>query len=213
LDEPSGEFLAQVTSDGVVRAKQLPAQVPWSGLGRVTGTLVAVKSIPGRELYRGATSIQDESLEDALSRHLSDSHQVEAMLRLGTVDEPDGSLGFAGGLLVERLPPEGGLSSLDPVAFVRRFQGLAEGTPADHAVGAIYLQRLLGEPFLALERLPLVWRCRCSRERVRALLLALGREELQAMLLEQGEARVTCHFCNDEQVFDQDDLLALLAHP
>ena len=42
-------------------------------------------------------------------------------------------------------------------------------------------------------------------------LVSLGREELRAMIDEQGGAELTCRFCDNIQRFSKEELEALLA--
>src|SRR5690606_41129833 len=51
--------------------------------------------------------------------------------------------------------------------------------------------------------------CRCDRPRVEAMLRGLGREEVEAILAEQGEAVVTCEFCRKPYRFDAVDVAGL----
>ncbi|MDR2216086.1 MAG: Hsp33 family molecular chaperone HslO, partial [Nevskiaceae bacterium] len=53
--------------------------------------------------------------------------------------------------------------------------------------------------------------CRCSRERVAKMLASLGREEVQAILAEEGEVTVTCEFCKQPYRFDAVDAPRLFA--
>ena len=51
---------------------------------------------------------------------------------------------------------------------------------------------------------PESWRfhCGCSRERVRAVLKAMSRDELEQILEEDGEISADCEFCNASYGFD-----------
>ena len=62
-----------------------------------------------------------------------------------------------------------------------------------------------------LERSPIEYRCYCSRERMERALISLGPTELQSLLDEQGEAELTCRFCDNVQHFSRQDLEGLLA--
>ena len=62
-----------------------------------------------------------------------------------------------------------------------------------------------------LETSPVGYRCYCSRERMERALISLGREELRAMIDEQGGAELTCRFCDNVQRFSREELEALLA--
>ena len=55
------------------------------------------------------------------------------------------------------------------------------------------------------------YRCYCSRDRMERALISLGPEELEQLLQEQGEAELTCRFCDNVQHFTRQDLEGLLA--
>ena len=69
---------------------------------------------------------------------------------------------------------------------------------------------LLNQELEILEVRDLVFKCRCSRERVEATLRALGDEEIRGLMDDPGYAEVTCHFCNASYRLDGDELEALL---
>ena len=51
--------------------------------------------------------------------------------------------------------------------------------------------------------------CYCSRERMRSALASMGKEELRALIAEQGRAEMTCQFCDAVHVFEKEELEAL----
>jgi molecular chaperone Hsp33 len=61
------------------------------------------------------------------------------------------------------------------------------------------------------ERRPLHYACDCSRERLNDILLALGQEELQRLLEEQGGAEARCAFCSRTYRFSREEVAELLA--
>ncbi|MEG0900877.1 MAG: Hsp33 family molecular chaperone HslO, partial [Clostridia bacterium] len=64
---------------------------------------------------------------------------------------------------------------------------------------------------ILLDEHPLSYRCDCSRPRMEKALIALGRQELTAMIQEEKDgAELTCHFCKRRERFTQADLLKLL---
>ena len=83
--------------------------------------------------------------------------------------------------------------------------------PRDHriqsrpAASGDQLEDLLRDVFLDLDPKPLdeaeasqeLGFCPCSRERSKAALLLLGRDELTDMRDKDGGAELTCHFCNN----------------
>ena len=54
------------------------------------------------------------------------------------------------------------------------------------------------------------YQCDCSRERMERALLSLGREELQKIIEEDGQAELSCHFCNSKYSFAKAELESLL---
>ena len=61
-----------------------------------------------------------------------------------------------------------------------------------------------------LETTPIEYRCYCSRSRVEAALLSLGKTELESLIAEQGQCDITCQFCDKVHHFSKSDLTGLL---
>ena len=59
-----------------------------------------------------------------------------------------------------------------------------------------------------LETTPVEYRCYCSRERVSRALISMGREELSSLIEEQGEAHLTCQFCDKVYDYSKEELVA-----
>jgi len=194
-EDPRCSVYADVTAAGELRARVTPADLRVGSPARLRGVLVASKSVGPRQLYRGATEIADQTVEQALGVHLDTSMQVQDILRIGVTQEDDGEISQAGGLLLERLPSERGLPSLSALEFAERYDWVRHAD-IDQLLTQLAFGSLGDRPLTVLESKPIVWRCRCSRERVRAALTALGPETLEEMAEEDGGAEVTCDFCN-----------------
>lgn len=192
---PQCAFIADVDANGGVRARFTPEVVFTSESTGIDGMMLAIKSIPGKELYRGVTEITTEGITGALTRHMGVSAQVDAILRIAVEVGTDGSVERAGGVLIERLPaPE--VRELEASAeFVVAFDPVREMSIGD-VWAAIDDGSLQGESIEVLERTPVAWRCSCGQERVEAIVASLPVEEITAMLEEDGQAEVICHFCN-----------------
>src|SRR5690606_24626814 len=168
---------------------------------------LAIKSDATREMYRGVTEILDETVARALERHLRHSSQVLARVR---VDVVPGEPPRVQGLVVERLPRPGGGEAWDAADFEATLAALDALTP-DALAAEVAAGSLLGRPLDVLEERPLSWRCTCSRERVEAMLLTLGADELAEMLRDDRGAEVTCEFCREVYGVEEAELGALLA--
>jgi len=62
-----------------------------------------------------------------------------------------------------------------------------------------------------LSKYPVRFECNCSREQTMALLASLGRDEIEEILNNEGQAIINCQFCHEEYTFDRDDLETILA--
>jgi molecular chaperone Hsp33 len=72
------------------------------------------------------------------------------------------------------------------------------------------LRKLYHEETLRLfEATALRFQCACSRERIAEVLRGLGREEVEAVLLEREAVVVACEFCGKQYSFDAVDAVGL----
>jgi molecular chaperone Hsp33 len=191
---PEMSFFGEVGSDGAIRGRLKPSVLDVPSR-RLTGVLLAIKSTEERELYRGATPVQDQTLTEALRGHLSDSVQVDGLLWI------DG----AAGVLIERLPDPDGHHQLTVEAFRARYGPLQKQSPAE-VVETLLRGKIADQEVRLLGVRSLYWSCRCSEARVLGMLSTLGPETLGQMVEEDGQAEVICHFCNHPYVIDGDQL-------
>jgi molecular chaperone Hsp33 len=141
-----------------------------------------------------------EIAED-LAYYLTTSEQTPSSVALGVSLAPDGSVAAAGGFLVQAMP--GGDESLIPLLEVRLATLPPVSTLLRDGLGpAAILEHLFaGIPFSVKGETELVFRCGCSRQQVRRVLLALGKEELQQLAAREESTRVTCEFCEERYDF------------
>jgi molecular chaperone Hsp33 len=168
------------------------------GVGRV----VLTASAPGGERYQGVVALEGASLADALETYFRQSEQLPTRLWLAA----DGRR--ATGLLLQRLPGTSADEDTWPravaLADTLRDEELLQ-LPAEPL-----LYRLFHEERVRLfDAEPVSFRCGCSRERIEGLLRSLGRDEVDAVLAEQGVVEVTCEFCNRLYRVDAVDAAAL----
>jgi len=146
-----------------------------------------------------------------LQSYLKTSEQLESRLCLAADEKR------AVGLLLQRLPAEGGHNSpgtnpeatwetLNHLVATVKHQELLE-TPAHHLLHRLFWEQEL----FALEPVTLQWFCPCSRKRVAEMLKMLGQAEVQEIEQEQGEIEVVCNFCGQPYVFDSIDLHSLFS--
>jgi molecular chaperone Hsp33 len=199
---PEASVFAEVDSLGTIRGRAMPRILPVKTSH--TGMLLAIKSDAKAELYRGVTEVAGQSLQDALAAHMRDSLQVQGNVLIDVVVGANG-IERAVGMLVERLASDPVRPSLTSDEFSAAYSDLTVDDLNDALAGT-----LRGEAIRVLDQLPLMWMCRCSREKVDAMLLSVGTDTIQVMHDEDKGAEVTCHFCGETQAYSQEQLADLI---
>ena len=170
-----------------------PSERSLLGDGRLAVTLEDVRS--GR-VYQSLVPLEGESLEQIFVHYLAQSEQMPAFLRLYADD------GALCGLLLEKLPLA---DSRDPDGW-NRITHLASTLELDETRDAQpydLLTRLFPEELMRVFRLYSVeYHCPYDEGKVKDMLRGLGRDEVEAILAEQGEVIIRNEMCNHEYRFD-----------
>ncbi len=176
------------------------------GAGNLTVTL---ETDDGAQRYQGIVPIGGERLAESLQGYFENSEQLPT--RLWLYADAQG----ASGMLLQRLPDEGGgaaaqTSPAEVDDAWRRVQLIGDTLTREELrtlTDREILRRLFNEDDVRLfEPSPVYFRCRCSRERVAGMLQGLGEAETRSVLAERGEVEVRCDFCNRAYVFDAVDV-------
>ncbi|MCP5152131.1 MAG: Hsp33 family molecular chaperone HslO [Ectothiorhodospiraceae bacterium] len=163
----------------------------------------------GRERYQGLVELEGAGIADALQTYFDRSEQLPTRLWLAA----DGRQ--AAGMMLQRVPGRAGREGLehhDPDAWDRHVT-LADTVTSAELLGLGHndlLRRLYHQEAVRVFE-PERWGfgCRCSRERVKRMLLGLGQPEVEDILAEQGHVQVDCEFCAARYRFDQVDVAEL----
>jgi molecular chaperone Hsp33 len=192
-------------------------------LRELSGNGTLTVTIEGEDLanrYQGIVPLAGERMSECLREYFENSEQLPTRLWLRADGEQ------ASGLLLQRLPVTarpasvtesgaGGVAEDEIEDAWRRVQ-LVAGTVTDLELAELadrdLLRRLFAEDDVRMfEAAPLYFRCRCSRERVEAMLRSLGRAEVDSIIEERGAVEVRCEFCSRTYRFDVVDVGAMFA--
>lgn len=218
---PLGSITAVSDSDGNVRgyvvnpAVDLPLKGPGKlDVGQAVGTdgsLTVMKDLGMKEPYIGTIPLISGEIAEDVTAYFVESEQIPTACALGVLVNTDQSVLCAGGYLIQLLPgaDDGIISQIE--------QGIARVGPVTDAlnrgmtVRQVVEQVLEGFELEVLAETPVEYRCYCTRERVERALISMGREELEALIAEQGRAELSCQFCDRVYRFSREELEALLA--
>ncbi|MFS0865635.1 Hsp33 family molecular chaperone HslO [Fredinandcohnia sp. 179-A 10B2 NHS] len=170
------------------------------------GTLTVVKDLGLKEQFSGQVPIVSGELGEDFTYYLVSSEQTPSSVGVGVLVNPDNSILAAGGFMIQLMPGtseetvsaiEKRLKEIPPISKMIE-KGL---TPED------ILAEIVGKDNLKiLEKMPVSFVCPCSRERIESAIISLGKDEIEAMIEEDGKAEAQCHFCNETYQFSEEEL-------
>ena len=217
---PLGTVLAVSDQEGNVRGYvqnphvELMEKVPGKlDVGRAvgeSGSLTVIKDLGMKEPYVGTIGLLSGEIADDVAAYFVESEQIPTACALGVLVGIDQSVTAAGGYLIQLLPGAGEETISKIEAGVQRVGSVSHALEGG-LDGEGLLRAVLSEFDLEiLETHPVEYRCYCSRERVTRALISLGRAELTSLLEEQGQAELTCQFCDKVYRYSREELEDLL---
>lgn len=226
-DGPVSLMLADCTNDGAMRgyARYDEAAVAAAEgndvealLGR--GHLVfTVDQNEAGQAYQGIVELTGPTLTDCMQTYFRQSEQLQTGLKIAVerIDAGGSPRWRAGGIMIQRLADEAKAVWGEEHAeedWRRTMLLLATATAAELVDPHLSPERLLlhlfhEEGVRVFTPLALRFECRCTRERVEAMLRRFPEGELDDMKDENGDVVVTCQFCNVAYRFDDAQLAQL----
>lgn len=229
-DGPVSDLVADVTSDGKVRATarfdeqkmkeaqilrktegELEATPFWLGKGSLIFTIDQGK---GTDLYQGVVDLQGNTLEACALRYFKYSEQIDTHLHLYL--NKKGAYWQAAGILIQKMPTKGGneLTETDDELAEKwnedkiLLDSLTVAEMFDEKLSADdILYRLFHEHQVRVVKAnEYYFGCRCSREKLLNTLSSMKEDDINAMI-EDGKITATCNFCGQVYSFDKGELL------
>lgn len=178
------------------------------GIGR--GTLGVIRDLKLKEPYIGQVPIQTGEIGDDLAYYFMQSEQIPSVVSLGVLVDRDYSIASSGGLLIQVMPgcDEKSLSKLEN--SIQGMMSITEMLNQGMTAKNMIEYAMLGFDVEFLEDVEIGYRCDCGRERMERAIISLGKQEIQDLIAEQGEAEIVCHFCNSAYQFTKEELADLL---
>lgn len=203
------ECTAAGTLRGLARSREgaaISRDLRALGPGAILAITIENPTGPGREpiRYQGLVPVETESLDEAFEDYFRQSEQLPTRLLLA-VNETS-----AAGLMLQKLPGDEG----DQDGWERAcalFDTLSQDELLDLPVQTLLHRLFHQDHHVVLGERALRFHCSCSRERVAAMLEALGQEEAQAAVI-AGQVEVHCEFCGQGYRFSQADVDAMFSN-
>lgn len=196
-------FVPQITLDRPLSSFDLK---PFIG----SGTLSVRRLNDTGQSFGGVVELAQGRIAEDLVAYWLASEQTKTALSLSVRFDKEGRLSGCTGILLQALPGAADIDLEDAEDRLAEMGSLSQWTAEAKARDDLIREWFGNFDPVFLERSPVAFSCPCSRERFRAYLKALDREEL-ADLAQKGPfpVEVVCHSCSSTYAFDRDEMLAI----
>ena len=210
VSDEAGNVRGYVQNPHVELMEKAPGKLDVGRAVGETGSLTVIKDLGMKEPYVGTIDLLSGEIADDIAAYFVESEQIPTACALGVLVGTDQSVTSAGGYLIQLLPGAGEDIITKIEAGVQRVGSVSHALEGG-LDGAGLLRAVLSDFDLEiLETHPVEYRCYCSRDRVTRALISMGREELSSLIQEQGQAELTCQFCDAVYSFTPEDIGKLL---
>ena len=174
------------------------------------GVVKVIKDLGLREPYNGAYPLVSGEIAEDFTHYFALSEQTPSVVSLGVLTT-ETTVEQAGGLIVQLMPDatEETIATLEQnVAKLKSVTTmLSEGMTPDDILNVV----LEGLDPKILDICDVKFDCNCSKERIKKVLISLGRETLTEIIEEDKQAEISCHFCNSAYHYTEEELREILA--
>jgi molecular chaperone Hsp33 len=168
------------------------------------GDMTVIKDLGLKRPYNGVCELISGEIAEDFAYYLLKSEGIQSAVVLG-VRVDSGGVAAAGGIIAEALPgmSENELFILEDVMSV-----LSEisGELAEKSIDDImdfYFGHLDAE---ILSKENLTWECNCSEQRIKDIILGLGKKEAMSIAEEMGNIEICCQFCNKKYSYNKEEV-------
>jgi molecular chaperone Hsp33 len=213
---PVGQVVVDVWENGGVRCFVQHPQEEAAVFGFLIGDgmLQVSRNHAARgKAYRSTVELKGEATEAFMMHYLLESEQILSLLKVEAAIE-DGVLRSAVGYLVQLLP-EGSREDLQKlIANLEQLPPLSAGMTEADPDGRAWADRLLqGFPWDQCARESVAFQCRCSEDRVIAMIGALPRADIESLAAGDEPLETTCDYCRERYAVHPSRLKVLLESP
>ena len=210
VSDPEGNVRGCVTEPHVPLVEKFPGKLDVGATVGTDGTLTVIRDLQMKEPYIGSVQLISGEIGDDVTAYFVQSEQTPTACALGVLVDRDQSVKVAGGYLLQLLPgaPDDVIDRLE--AGIQRAGAVTKmleaGLTPEDILGQVCGD--LGVVFM--ETTEVAYKCYCSRDRVTAALISLGKEELNQIMEEGKTFPVECQFCDTVYRFTPEDIGEIL---
>lgn len=215
---PLGQLIAVSDASGNVRGYvgHPEIQLPVNGKGKIDvsggvgkGELYVIKDLGLKEPYSGCVPLVSGEIAEDITEYYAVSEQTPTVCALGVLVDRDLSIICSGGFILQLLPftPDEVITAVEE--NVNKIGSITSMMQSGMSPEDIARELLSGMEPEILDRAPVGYKCKCSKERMLSGIASLPKEDIEDLAKDE-EIEVVCQFCNKKYRFKKNELLRLL---
>lgn len=210
VSDPTGNVRGYVYEPNVPFVEKYPGKLDVGATVGTDGMLTVIRDLQMKEPYVGSVPLVSGEIADDVTAYFAQSEQTPTACALGVLVDKDCSVKVAGGYIIQLLPgaPDETIDKVE--AGIKRAGAVTAMLDA-----GLTPEEMLGQVcgdlgILFMETTPVEYKCYCTRDRVEAALISLGKKELTQIMEEGKPFPVECQFCDELYIFTPEDIGNLL---
>lgn len=216
---PLGIMIAVTDSRSHVRGyvANPQADLPTNAKGKLDvggavgpGFLSVIRDLGLKEPYIGRTPLISGEIAEDLTYYYVKSEQIPTAIALGVLVDTDLSIKAAGGYMIQLMPEATEETAVRLTELVESAPSVTDMITQGMSAEDIAFAVTQGfDMLLENNAAAPAYECKCSRERMERALISIGKQELRDIIDEQGEAEMSCQFCDKLYHFTREELESL----
>ena len=210
VSDAEGNVRGCVTEPHVPLVEKFPGKLDVGATVGTEGTLTVIRDLQMKEPYIGSIQLISGEIGDDITAYFVQSEQTPSACALGVLVDRDSSVKVAGGYLIQLLPgaPDEVIDALE--AGIKNAGAVTKMLEKGMTPEEILTEVCGDLGVLFFDNEPVSYKCYCSRQRVEAALISLGRKELEEIAAEGKTFPVECQFCDTVYEFTPEDIRGML---
>ena len=169
------------------------------------GRLTVIKSMGLKEPYSGSSELVSGEIAEDFASYYAYSEQQPTAIALGVKIGTDGKCVGAGGVILSALPFATEENIVKAENIMKNFSDVSSKIQKMGANG-ILKEFFEGDITDEIHEYAPEYKCLCSKDYVKGILISLGKEELLDIIEKEGQVKVNCQFCEKEYCFTKEDV-------
>ena len=166
-----------------------------------SGYITVVKNLGLKEPYVGRSELVSGEIGEDFAAYYAYSEQQPTAIAVGVLIKNEKCIG-AGGVIIQPLPDCTEENLVKAENLVNKFSDVSKQI-SETGVEGIIEKYFKGYDFNAFD---VRYKCNCSDEYVRKVLITLGEKELYDAIEKDGKIEVCCQFCDKKYVYYKKDV-------